>query len=204
MGDDDIWGAVPGGELPTRDPAEPLRRYFKQRGVHAQVVVGDGVLKLILASAQDARRLTEIVVLSMPPERKAAVRLREVFFAAGIGRRVDGSSITSDHGYVNIGDLDVQDALRLWRLIWGGAGPEEFDPYDMGWQRVEHLAERMEVAVSEACGGHVGVDPNAACNTCSGSRNDQITLGLATPEQANRLATRIEAAATPTGTAGPT
>ncbi len=194
LGGRTLWG--PSNGLPTQDPAAPLRRYLDEHHVNARAAMdGDtSSLHITLAGAADAERLTDLVLQSLPPERRAARRLTQTFFNAGLARPVDGVSITAGNGRVNIGDLYITYALQLWALLGGGEAAKHYSPHEVDWRQVEEIAEQMEAVVSTVCGEQVSVEPDPVCSSCAGSRDDQIALGQVSPDGADRLADAIETA----------
>lgn len=189
-----------GTGLPLPDAAGPLQQLLAHHHIHAQVTVielgPDPALLVALTTGDDALRLAALVIERRSDAHDAALRLSGVFADLGI---------TEDHiyvtdGAVQVGDINVQDAITLYDVLTGGQRNEAAD-LDLGdrwdpqsWREVEKLAQLMGPVVSKAAGEPLDCTPHPACRTCISSRPHRITLGSASPQQALLLADAISSA----------
>ncbi|MFJ8752191.1 hypothetical protein ACIREO_23085 [Streptomyces sp. NPDC102441] len=193
-----------GKPLPLADPAAPLQYLLKQHEIQAKVTIvefgPDPVLKVALATCDDARRLAALVIERRSEAHDAALRLRTVFTKIGVTE----NHIYVTDGTVEIGDIDVRDAVTLYDILAGGGSSAEahglhglnlHDRWDSrGWRDVEKLAQLLGPIVSKASGQYLESLPNPACHDCISSRPHRITLGSAHPRQVLLFADAITSA----------
>ncbi|MFF1717253.1 hypothetical protein [Streptomyces sp. NPDC058268] len=188
-----------GTGLPLPDGAGPLQQLLEHHDIHAQVTVielgPDPALLVALTTGDDALRLAALVIERRSDAHDAALRLSGVFADLGI---------TEDHiyvadGAVQVGDINVQDAITLYDVLTGQRNDaaeldlgDRWDPRT--WRDVEKLAELMGPVVSKAAGEPLDCIPHPACRTCISSRPHRITLGSASPQQVLLLADAISSA----------
>lgn len=184
--------------LPAADPVAALRSWLDRHGVRARTALDtagpDRALRVVLPSAEDVRRLTVLVTERRSEEHRAALRLRRAFSGAGM----TGHRIFVHDGLIQIGDIQVDDALALYDMLTDHCYERQADIpvfHDRwewrNWHAVERLAGLLGPVLSRASGQQLDVTAVPSCRDCVTSRPHRISLGAATASQAVLLADAI-------------
>ncbi|WP_371792987.1 hypothetical protein OG285_32160 [Streptomyces sp. NBC_01471] len=188
----DMWDEESGDERLVPDPALPLNEFLQRNNVDATVHAQGHRLRLTVARTEDADRLADIVAGTMRAPHRAALALKTALRDAGL---VPSSrlAVAVVSGMVDVGDLDLEAALRLRDLLDSHPEPR-FDADHATWHTVEEIAALVGRLLARLCGEDVPVTAAPACMSCHLAREHQVTVGQVSPPAAQQLAHAIDAA----------